>query len=264
MTAFLTSCQQHGIELVENSLTADAAIIWSVTWAGRLSENQKIYNHYRKLNKPVIILEVGSLHRGRTWKIAVNHITADGYYGHQSNLDHDRPAKLNLLQPVLRSTKNSVLIVAQNNQSQQTSNLLSIDHWIASIVEHLKLYTDRQLIVRPHPRCKLDTSALPADVTVEPPKKLLNTYDSFDIDYSHHAVVNYNSGAGIQAALNGTNIIVDASSLAHQVSIDIDSIEHPVTIDRAQWLIEISHTEYLTTEIQQGLWIQRLAQMLPI
>lgn len=262
MTAFLHSCQRHGIELVENSMTADAAVIWSVTWAGRMQPNQEIYQHYRQHNRPVIVVEVGTLHRGRTWKIAVNNITADGYYGHQENLDWDRPKKLALAEPQKFAPKSTVLIVVQNSHSLQTQSLQSMEQWIIDTVQHINTHSDRSIVVRPHPRSRINMT-LP-NVHVETPKKLANTYDSFDIDFQHHAVINYNSGAGVQAALIGTTVIVDHTSLAAPVSIDMCDIEQSVMTDRDQWRVEIAHTEYLIEEIQQGLWIPRLAPQLPL
>jgi len=258
MTAFLHSCQQHGIELVENSMIADAAVIWSVTWAGRMQPNQQIYRHYQQHNRPVIVVEVGALHRGHTWKIAVNNITADGYYGHQDNLDWDRPAKLNLLQSKNVVPKPSILIVAQHSQSLQVQSLASIDQWIADTVNTARLYTDLPIIVRSHPRSRINIAQLPKGVMMETPKKIVNTYDSFDIDYQHHAVINYNSGAGVQAALAGSTVIVDQSSLAYPVSTAIQNIAASNNIDRDQWRVEIAHTEYFVEEIERGLWVPRL------
>jgi hypothetical protein len=260
MTAFLNSCRHHGIELAENSMTADAAVIWSVTWAGRMQPNQEIYQHYRQHNRPVIIVEVGALHRGHTWKIAVNNITADGFYGHLENLDWDRPKKLALTVPQTFTPKSTVLIVVQNNHSLQTQSLQSIDQWLTDTVQHTRTYSDRPIVVRPHPRSRINTVL--SNVHVETPKKLANTYDSFDIDYRHHAVINYNSGAGVQAALSGATVIVDRTSLAAPVSTDMCNIEHPVAIDRDRWRVEIAHTEYLVEEIERGEWIPRLAPML--
>jgi hypothetical protein len=264
MSAFLSSCQKNGIKLEENSMDADAAVIWSVTWAGRLLGNHSIYQHYKQTNRPVIILEVGSLHRGHTWKIAVDHITADGYYGHRENLDWDRPSKLKLPAPKLFRPKPSVLIVAQNSQSLQVAQLKSVDQWIADTVQQIKSHCNRQIILRPHPRSQLNLGRLSQTLMIEKPKKLLGTYDSFDIDYQHHAVINYNSGAGIQAALAGARVIVDQSSLAHDVSSSLEKIEQTHTIDRTQWTVEIAHTEYLTEEIERAQWISRLAPKLPL
>ena len=94
MSAVLDCLQSRGIQTQENSMTADAAVIWSVLWHGRMKPNQQVYEHYRAQGKPVIIIEIGALYRGDTWKIAVNNITSQGYYEHLDNLDWDRPAKL--------------------------------------------------------------------------------------------------------------------------------------------------------------------------
>jgi hypothetical protein len=59
MSAFLDCCQSAGIQTQENSMTADAAVIWSVLWHGRMKTNQAVYEHYRKQNKPVIVIDIG-------------------------------------------------------------------------------------------------------------------------------------------------------------------------------------------------------------
>jgi hypothetical protein len=91
---------------------------------------------------------------------------------------------------------------------------------------------------------------------------LTNTYDSYDMHYRCHAVVNYNSGPGIQAAIAGTRPIVDHTSLAHPVSVTWADIEKPYAVDRDAWLVKICHTEYTTQEIKQGLWLNRIAPAL--
>ena len=118
------------------------------------------------------------------------------------------------------------------------------------------------MIVRSHPRCRLREDLLPKTIRYEEPKKLTNTYDSFDIHFNCHAVINYNSGPGIQSAISGTRPIVDSTSLAWPVSVDMIDIEKPYTIDREQWLVEICHTEYTLEEITKGLWFKRLRHYL--
>jgi hypothetical protein len=99
---------------------------------------------------------------------------------------------------------------------------------------------------------------LPKNVIIEHPQKLLNTYDSYNLAFDCHAIVNYNSGPGIQAALAGTRPIVNHTSLAHPVGINIKDTELPYKVDRDRWLTEICHTEYTLKEIEQGQWITRL------
>jgi hypothetical protein len=261
MQAVLDSLRQTGHTTVENSYDCDAAIIWSVLWAGRMRGNKEVWVRYREQNKPVIVIDVGALYRGETWKIALNSITADGYYGHTKNLDWDRPRKLGISLAINLSSNPKIVIAAQHAQSQQVVGLCSTEGWILEQVDRLRTVTDRPIVVRPHPRSPLDPYRLihlPRDVVIEQPKKIANTYDSYNLAFDCHAIVNHNSGAGIQAALAGTRSIVDSTSLAAPVGIQLTDIEQPYTTDRDQWLVEICHTEYTVQEIKEGLWLKRL------
>lgn len=265
MTALLDSLRQAGIATVANSYDADAAIIWSVLWSGRMAANQDVWVRYRDAQRPVICVDVGALYRGETWKIAVNSITANGYYGHTENLDWDRPRKLGISLAINVNRNPRVVIAAQHARSLQVAGLASMEGWIVQQIEQLRAVTDRPIVVRPHPRSPLHWGGLvhlPQDVVIEQPIKLANTYDSHNLAFDCHAIVNHNSGPGIQAALAGTRPIVDESSLAYPVGIPIQDIDKPYTVDRDQWLVEICHTEYSIKEIQSGLWLKRLQSKL--
>jgi hypothetical protein len=267
LSAFLDGCRRHGLETVENSLDADAAVIWSVLWSGRMAANQAVWSHYRSQNKPVIVIDIGALYRGETWKIAVNSITADGYYGHTENLDRNRPRKLGISQALNFTRNPRIVIAAQHARSQQVMGLSSMEAWIVQQAEQLRTVTDRPIVVRPHPRSPLNWAGLvnlPRDIVIETPVKMANTYDSYNLAFDCHAIVNHNSGPGILAALAGTRPIVDNSSLAWPVSTTISDIEHPYTVDRDQWIVEICHTEYTQEEIAQGQWYRRLESALKI
>ena len=256
MQAVLSSLRHRGHELVENDMQADAAVIWSVLWSGRMSANQAVWRHYRSQGRPVIIVDVGALYRGQTWKIALNSITASGYYGHTENLDWDRPRRLGISLAINLSRNPRIVIAAQHSRSQQVSELNNYEEWIEQQIQQLQNVTDRPIVIRPHPRCRFRKSF--KNVIIEQPQRMANTYDSYNLAFDCHAMINYNSGPGIQAALAGTRPIVDRSSLAWPVSVNIENIEQPYTVDRNQWLVEICHTEYTVVEIAQGLWIQRL------
>jgi hypothetical protein len=262
MSAVLDVLQCSGILTQENSMDSDAAVIWSVLWNGKMQANKAVYEHYRSQGKPVIIVEIGALYRGTTWKIAVNNITADGYYGQTEHLDWDRPRKLGISLAVTAFHRPEILIAAQHQHSLQVTNLPSIEAWIYKQILRLRQFTDRPIVVRPHPRSVLNTKLLPNNVVFEEPHPLKNTYDSFDMHFDCHAVVNYNSGPGIQAAISGTRPIVDMSSLAYPVSVSYAELEQPYLIDRDRWLVEICHTEYTLNEIQKGLWLQRISPAL--
>ena len=262
MAAMLESLHGAGIRSEENSMTSDAVIIWSVLWSGRMAKNREIYQHYRNLGRPVIVIDIGSLRRGVTWKVAVDNITALGHYGHTQDLDWDRPARLGVNLGTVHRSGSHIVIAAQNSASLQVQDLHSIESWISQQIDEIRKHTDRAIRVRPHPRSRLAVSQLPTNVTVEFPRPVPNTYDSFDMQFDCHAIVNYNSGPGIQAAVQGVRPMVHSSSLAHPVSVSIQDIERPYDINRDQWLVEICHTEYTVEEISQGLWLKRLSDRL--
>lgn len=263
LDAFLDSARHH-FELVENDLDADAAVIWSVLWNGRLAPNQSIYQHYRNLNRPVIVLEVGSLYRGSTWKVAVNNITAEGYYGHQDNLDWDRPRKLGMSLAHNPAPRPQVIVALQHSKSQQVRSMVSMNDWLQDIVREIRTYTDRPIVIRPHPRDQFQLHSFGLNVSIEQPNPVVNTYDSFDMHFDCHAVVNYNSGVGVQAAISGVRPCVDASSLAAPVGVSIADIEQPYVIDRDQWFVEVCHTEYTLDELRRGTWISRIEPALTV
>jgi hypothetical protein len=262
MTAVINSLRRAGHVCIENSLDADIAIIWSVLWSGRMASNKIVWEHYRSQKRPVIVVDVGALYRGETWKIALNTITVEGYYGHTENLDLDRPRKLGISLAINLSRNPRIVIAAQHARSLQVSGLVSIESWIVQQVKQLQTVTDRPIVIRPHPRSALNFAALsglPKNVLVEQPQKIENTYDSYNLAFDCHAMINYNSGPGIQAALAGTRPVVDSTSLAHPVGIELSQIEQPYSVDRDRWLVEICHTEYTVDEIEQGSWLKRLA-----
>ena len=256
MLAMLSALRCNGIATQECSMDSDAVLLWSSLWFGRMAANQPIYQHYRNLGKPVIFVDIGALNRGVTWKVAVNSINATGYYGHETNLDWDRPAKLQLKLSTSTNAKSHVVIAAQHTRSEQV-NGIQLETWITEQIRSIRNHTDRPIHIRPHPRCQLNTGSF-KQVTINNPVALRGTYDSFDLPLDCHAIVNYNSGPGIQAAIAGCRPVVDQSSLAYPVAVNIADIDCAYVVDRKQWLVETSHTEYTVEELQQGLWLKRL------
>ena len=261
MQAMLDSLRSAGHIPVENGENCDAARIWSALWYGRMAPNKRIYELYRNSGKPVIIVDVGALYRGETWKIAVNHINRLGYYGHTENLNMDRPRKLGISLAINLSRNPAILIAAQHKFSLQLANQYH-EGWIMDQVEEIRRVSDRPIVIRPHPRSPLQLERLNETITVEKPRKIADTYDNFDMHFDYHAVVNYCSGPGIQAAISGTRPVVGTYSLALPVSVAIKDIDKPYDVDRDQWLVEICHTEYTVQEIKEGLWLKRLSQAL--
>ena len=271
MEAFLNSCRAAGITPVENGHDCDAVVIWSILWNGRMVKNKRVYEHYRSLGKPVLVIDAGALERDVTWKIAINNITSEGYYGHKTKLDWDRPKKLGIS---LQNNKlnDSILIAGQHNKSLQWKGMPSLEDWTVDLIHKIRKYSDRPIVVRHHPRCPyfippqrfkmLVMNKVITDCVLETPQQIESTYDAFNINYDYHCVVNHCSGPGINAVIAGSNVLVDKKSLAYPMSIKLKEIENPPKKDRDKWLVQISHTEYTVDEIEQGLWLKRLKDSL--
>jgi len=235
----------------------DLAVIWSVLWQGRMQRNQQVYATARSKNIPVMIVEVGNLKRGETWRISLNNINGLGQFGNSSSLDETRPTKLKVsLKPYQLKRRSEILIATQHQKSLQWEGMKSMTEWVTETVNQIRKYSNRNIIVRPHPRCAIQLNL--AGVEIQYPKKIINSYDGFDIDYHYHCVVNHNSGPAVQSAIAGCPIVCNSSSLAYPVSDSIDHIENPVLPDREEWFLKLCHTEWTLPEIESGIPFERL------
>jgi hypothetical protein len=262
--SFLDGCREIGLTPVENDMDAECAVIWSTLWSGRMRNNKSVFDHYRKNNKPVFIIEVGSLLRGTTWKIALNNITAGGIYPNLRNLDQERPKKLGIsLGEEKKQRLGSILLAAQHPESHQWNLMPEINLWVKETIRRIRIFSKRPIIVRQHPRYRL-MKFEDRNVIFEHPIKLDQSYDRFNINYDHHCIINHNSGVGLQAAIYGSPVICHPSSLAYPISIDFKDIEEAYLPDRSEWFLKICHTEWTCDELSLGVPQKRLIECLTV
>ena len=253
LKAFLAGCQRLGMECVSNQYDADMAVIWSVVWMGRMRQNRAVYEHYTRQGKPVFILEVGSLRRNFTWKVSLNNVNGAGIFSNDENFLNDREKFLDVhLQPSKINRRPEILIAGQHQHSQQWQDMPSMDDWIGQTIEEIRKYTQRPIIVRPHPRSPIRMRSL-GNIVVESPRKIPGSYDNYNLLYDYHCVINWNSGVAQQSAINGCPIITGPTSLAYELSGRIENIEHVSLPDRENWFKKILHTEWLVEELAQGI-----------
>ena len=249
--AWRQGAQRLGWQVTADDTDADVAVIWSMLWRGRMRANRDVWHAYRSTGRPVVVLEVGMLRRGVTWKMGINGVNADARW--VTVADQQRPAKLGVNLLPWRCQGQHVLIALQRSDSEQWNELPRADIWLEDTLRTLRRCTDRPIRVRPHPRQNIP---LPATTMISRPRPMINTYDSFDLqrDFANAwAVINVNSGPGSQAVIAGIPAFVHSSSLAAPVAnLDLQDIENPRCPDRAAWLCEISHTEWTTDELCTG------------
>jgi hypothetical protein len=237
--------------------SADVAIIWSMLWAGRMKPNQDIWNLYQSTGRPVVVVEVGMLRRGFTWKLGINGTGIDAYYGAEPI--PDRANKLGISFNPWTNSGYNIVVACQRSDSEQWAGQPPTVAWLTETARKIRQYSDKPIVIRPHPRQRI--SDIPGCV-IESPRPIPGTYDSFDYNQclkTTWAVINHNSGPGSQAIINGVPAFVGASSLAAPVAnLDIANIENPLRPDRTQWIEQLAHTEWTTAEIESGVPLQRL------
>lgn len=235
----------------------DIPVIWSVLWSGRMRNNRSIYQNAIQHNKPVLIIEVGNLKRNETWRISLNHINGLGNFQNLDNLDINRPQKLGVkLHTPPEISRGEILIACQHAESLQWEGMPTLAKWCENTINKIRQYTNRRIVVRPHPRSPFSFNM--SGIVVDKPQRIPNTYDDFNIFYNYHCVVNYNAGPAVQAAIHGIPILCDSSSLAAPLSIRWEDIENPYLPDREEWFIKLCHTEWTVDEIRQGVPLARL------
>jgi len=255
---------EKSVKLLGHDITssddADVDVIWSVLFHGRMANNKTVWERAKQQQKPVIVLEVGGIKRGTTWKVGVNGINRDAFFGNAGN-DSRRCDLLNLKLKPWRIDGTNILLCGQHDRSLQWDMLPSMAKWVRETIEHIRHYTDRPIIFRPHPRCPVpQIEHMFKDVSRQTPRQKPGTYDDYDMIFEDiYCTVSWTSNPGIHSVLHGVPSYTSPSSLAYDVSIkSLANLEDPPLHDRQQWLNDYAWTEYTVEEIAQGLPLQRL------
>lgn len=235
-------------------------VIWSVLWNGRMAGNQTIWERNKAQGKPTIVLEVGGIVRGTTWKVGLNGINRDAYFSPNGN-NSDRVRLLGLQVKPWKYDGEYILVCGQHDKSLQWKDMPSMSNWVYDTITSIRAQTKRPIIFRPHPRCPLPHIEKEfKNVYRQEPSKLPGTYDDFDMKFKNiWATVSWSSNPGVHSVINGVPAFTGPSSLAYDVAEqDLRNIENPLYGDRTQWLNDYAHTEWTIQEISQGIPIKYL------
>ena len=258
--AFANSLNNNGHDVAYNDLSADVNVIWSVLFNGRMAGNKAVWEQ----QKPTIVLEVGGIKRGTTWKVGLNGINRDAYFGPSGN-SSDRVRLLGLQVKPWKYDGEYILVCGQHDKSLQWKDMPAMATWVHDTITFIRAQTDRPIIFRPHPRCPLP--AIEHDfkgVKRQDPKQIKDTYDDFDMQFNNiWATVSWSSNPAIHSIINGVPAFTGPSSLAFDVAEqNLRNIENPLYGDRTQWLNDYAHTEYTIEEISKGIPLKNLTSKL--
>jgi hypothetical protein len=214
----------------------------------------------------MIVTEVGGIKRGTTWKVGLNGINRNGDYIPSGN-NNDRARSLGLTLNSWRSDGEYILVCGQHDKSLQWENQPSMSNWFLQTYNTIREHSDRPIIFRPHPRCRLPEIERGLKyVYRQDPVHVSGTYDNFNLAFDNiWATVSWSSNPGIHSVINGVPAVVGPDSLAFDVAAhnlaDIEN-RYAQIHDRDQWLNDFSWTEFTVEELSSGLPLSRLRQTL--
>ena len=261
--AFHTGANALGHDVVVDS-NDGIDVIWSVLFNGRMAGNQAIWETCQREERPCIVLEVGGIKRGTTWKVALNGINRDAYFGPTGH-NSDRAKQLGLKLKPWRSSGENILVCGQHDKSLQWKDMQPMSTWVMDTIQFIRAQTKRPIIFRPHPRCPLPAIEHEfKDVKRQEPHQIKGTYDDFDMGFDNvWATVSWSSNPAIHSVIEGVPAFTGPSSLAFDVALqNLQQIEDPLYCDRTQWLNDYAHTEHTIEEISKGIPIKHLTSKL--
>ena len=264
---FIQSLRDNGEQLfVNQSADADVAVIWSVLWQGRMRNYQRIWQQYRSLGKPVVVLEVGGLRRNESFKIGINGVNAKADFANETFDDKRWPLFHHNLKP-WKDTGNKIIILGQHHTSEQWAGMPAMSEWFKNQITEIRKYTDRHIELRPHPRNSIGFNVKKfKNVSIRYPVMDRTTIDDTafkNVLQDAYAVVNYSSNPAMEAVINGVPVFVSQDSLCHEVgNITFENINNPMKPDRQNWANKLSYTEWFADEIAQGKPWRRIKKRL--
>lgn len=251
-----------GHTVINNSMDADAAVIWSVLWNGRMAPNKFVFESFQQAGKPVIVAEVGCLKREWYWRLSL--FNPNQQYPEPVFLD--RWSKMGLSYKNKEPRGEKIVIVCQRTDSLQWQGQPDIELWLKETIRRARVFTDRPVVIRAHPRqwlpCRIRNTET-MQLTRVP-----QTTDSYDLDVAINrarVIINHNASPAITSVLAGVPVITGlnglTASLAHEVSIGYDEIEtNRIGPGTEEWLNKIAHTEWTIDEIAWGTPLELLLQ----
>jgi len=254
----LLSAIKNTDNLIDSSMDADAALIWSVLWFGKMSGNKQVWDHYRAQGKPVIVIEVGGLIRNETWKLGINGVNRDADFALDVGVNPDRVKQLGIERaPWVLEDKPYILVCGQHAHSLQWEGMPDMDTYFRETVTSIRKVYDKPIVLRSHPRFRENLHFNLTDpqwyreqnCEWNVAKKVQQTYDSFDLEdqlKETYLTVSHSSNAGITSILRGVPAVVTEHSLAYDLTSDFQELRF---MDREKWLIDMCNIEYLADEI---------------
>jgi hypothetical protein len=156
-----------------------------------------------------------------------------------------------------RRNGNHILLCLQRNGGWSMGGI-DVLEWAAETIVEIRKYTDRSIVIRPHPGDKfardylgeVNNIQLVRNIRMSDP--LMPLTDDLKRCW---AAVNYNSSPVVGAAIEGIPIFVtdvEKSQCRDIANTDLSQIENPAMPDRQAWVERLAMSHWNFDELQSG------------
>jgi len=251
----------HGMKLID----CDIALIQGFVHpqspkVPHLNLRQQVVNNLR--NKKTIIIDSnlfnyasGKDNNGYL-RYSINGVFPTTGYYFDTDILVDRWNKiskeLNITLKPWRRNGDHILICCQRNGGWSMKGL-NVQAWVNDTVKRLKLFTDRPIIVRPHPG---DNKA---NLYLQKGKGYkISTNNHIIQDFKNcWATITYNSSPGVASAIEGIPVFVtdvkpNDSQAFDVANTKIENIEKPRYLDRDTWIQKICMSHWKAEALING------------
>ncbi len=180
-----------------------------------------------------------------------------------SEIDSSRWSKissnLNIRLKDYRSNGNHILICLQRNGGWSMGNA-DIQEWAIQTINTIRQYSDRPIVIRPHPgdkntRIIMQPGNPKCKIKFSKEVRLSTNASLVDDLQNCWAAVNYNSSPVVGAVIEGVPVFVSdpiKSQSAEVANTDLAQIETPRMFDRQHWVERLSMFHWNFDELKTG------------
>lgn len=269
LTRFVSGVTQSGdtgvLHTGTNLIPCDVAFIqgWSHEHgksAPHLQLREAVRNYQRQNNNRLLIVDSNLFNY--TGKNSYARFSFDGVFPTTGNYFWDNPDPARWQQisrdtgislKPWRSHGNHILICTQRNGGWSMKGMTVLD-WLNQTVTEIRKYTDRPIVVRPHPGDKRAREYL----NFKSPHWTLSTAPDLTADLANAwATVTYNSSPSVASSIEGVPAFVtdptpQTSQAFAVANTDLSKIETPAIFDRQDWIERIAMCHWNYDELSNG------------
>lgn len=216
---------------------------------GYVPDLQKIMADYNAAGRPAVYIDLGYWKReGLTGyhKIAIGARHPTAYFQRRKH-DDSRVKALGVSIAPWRKRGKHILLAGMGAKASVIAEHLEFESFERDALAMITQYSNRQVVYRPKPSCK---NSRPLPGTVYSPKE----QDLARVLRDCHAVVTHHSNVAVDALVAGVPVFCWHGVAAPLGSQDLTKIKTPQYPDnRAQWLNDVSYTQFSVPEMAQGV-----------